>query len=106
MMRNIKRSLFILAVAVSCGAQVSKAQDIVVCVRPERPHYERVVAPSPRHIWIDEEWEARDGRYVFVGGHWSEPPDPGWMWVPGCWKESPRGSFWVRGRWRHRQTID
>ncbi len=103
-MQSIKRFLFILAVALSCGAysNSSYAQEVVVGVRPVVPHYERVAAPSPRHVWIDEEWEARDGRYVFVGGHWAEPPHPGWIWIPGHWRDSPRGHVWISGHWRHR----
>jgi hypothetical protein len=87
---------FIMAMFVSnAGAQ------IYVNVRPSVPVYTRVAAPSPRHVWIDEEWEERGGRYVFVGGHWAEPPHPGMIWVGGFWRHSPRGEVWVRGHWDH-----
>ena len=100
-MRTIKRCLFILAVALSCGAFNSYAQ-IEVKVRPEVPRFERGAAPSPRHVWIGEEWEPRGGAYVFVGGHWSEPPHPGWAWIPGHWKRTPHGEMWMAGHWRRR----
>ena len=99
-MKNIKRVLLILVVALSCSAYNSNAQ-VYVSVRPPIPHYVRVEAPSPRHVWIDEEWEPRGGSYVFVGGHWAEPPHPGWRWSTGHWKEGPHGHMWVAGRWRH-----
>jgi len=99
-MQNIKRVLFILAIALTTGALSSSAQ-IEVAIRPDRPHYERVVAPSPRHVWIDEDWELRGGRYVFVGGHWALPPRPGGMWVPGHWKQTPHGWMWKPGHWRY-----
>ena len=100
-MKNIKRVLVVLAIALSCGAFGASAQ-IYVKVRPEVPRFERPVAPSPRHIWVGEEWEPRGGAYVFVGGHWAEPPHPGWGWIPGHWKRGPRGDFWVAGHWRRR----
>ena len=71
-MQNIKKALLMLAIALTTSAYCSNAQ-IVVGIRPERPHVVRVEAPSPRHVWIDEEWEPRGGAYVFVGGHWAEP---------------------------------
>ena len=103
-MQSIKKILFILFIALSCGVYSSNsyAQEIVVGVRPPIPHYERIARPSPRHVWIDEEWEPRGGAYVFVGGHWAEPPQPGWIWIQGHWRETPRGQVWVRGRWRRR----
>lgn len=98
-MKIIRKSLFALAIALTCFAFTGNAQ-IVVRVRPERPHYERVAAPSPRHVWIDEEWEPRNGAYVFVGGHWAEPPHPRERWVPGHWKDTPGGYVWKPGHWR------
>ena len=99
-MQNIKKILFVIALALTTGAFNSNAQ-IVVGIRPVVPHYERIVAPSPRHIWIDEEWEPRGGSYVFVGGHWALPPHPGGVWVPGHWVQRPRGWVWKPGHWRY-----
>ena len=98
-MRNAGKILSLLIVALFLGVAVF-AQEIIIRERPVRPHYERVVAPSPRHVWIDEEWEPRGGTYVFVGGRWAEPPRMGMLWVPGHWDRRPRGEVWVRGHWR------
>ena len=98
-MQNIKKALLMLAIALTTSAYCSNAQ-IIVGVRPERPHVVRVEAPSPRHVWIDEEWEPRGGAYVFVGGHWAEPPRPRAAWVPGHWVQKPRGWVWKPGHWR------
>lgn len=100
-MRNIRKSLLVLAIALFSGAFSSNAQ-IEVTVRPPIPHYVRVAAPSPRHVWIDEEWEPRGGTYVFVGGHWALPPHPGMIWGPGHWRDTPHGHMWVSGHWRRR----
>jgi hypothetical protein len=88
--------LFIVMMSLSYSANAQ----FVVHVRPARPHYVRVVAPSPRHVWIDEDWEWRNGAYVFVGGHWVEPPRKGGIWVTGHWRRRPNGWTWVPGHWR------
>jgi hypothetical protein len=91
----------VLAAIVLAGSFSASAQ-IYVTVRPPVPVVVRPVAPSPAHIWIDEEWEERGGRYAYVGGHWAAPPHPGWIWIPGHWKREPRGEWWVKGHWRRR----
>jgi len=98
-MKKMTRVLFILALALTCGSYCSMAQ-IYVKIRPDRPHYERTVAPSPRHVWIDEEWEPRGNAYVFSGGHWAEPDRPGRHWESGHWNESHEGHQWKQGHWR------
>lgn len=97
--------LLMVTLVLLSGLGSINAQEIIITERPVRPHYERVAAPSPRHVWIEEEWEPRGGRYVFAGGHWAAPPRPGLIWVPGFWERRPRGEVWVRGRWepRHRR---
>ncbi len=90
-------SVIILAVSFSASAQ------IYVKIRPVAPVIVRTAAPSAAHVWIDEEWEPREGKYAYVGGHWAAPPHPGWTWVPGHWKRHDRsGEEWVRGHWRKR----
>ena len=93
----------VLAILVLSGVVNAVAQEIIITERPVRPHYEHVAAPSPRHVWIEEEWEPRGGRYVFAGGHWTEPPRPEMVWVPGFWERGPRGEVWVRGHWEERR---
>jgi hypothetical protein len=102
-MRTVKKALFLLVLSIVTGMNYSSAQvEVVVRARPPMPHYVRVQAPTPRHIWIEEEWEPRGGAYAFVGGHWALPPHPGWIWVPGHWRVRPRGEAWVPGHWRRR----
>lgn len=55
-MKSAKKMLLVLAVALGCSIYSSTAQ-IYIKIRPARPHYERVVAPTPRHVWVDEDWE-------------------------------------------------
>ena len=99
-MKNIKKALFILGLTLTCGAYSSMAQ-IIVKIRPPRPpHIERTAPPSPRHIWIEEDWSPRGNTYEFRGGRWEEPPHENATWVPGQWKQTRNGSMWVPGQWR------
>jgi hypothetical protein len=98
-MKHTKILLLSAVVALCCNSFSSSAQ-VWVTIRPPRPHYVRVVAPSPRHVWIDEDWTLRGGQYVWNGGRWALPPHPGMVWVPGHWRHRPGGDFWVGGHWR------
>lgn len=97
-MKNIQRFIVALIIAMSC-VLTSNAQ-LVIKVRPARPHYVRVAAPSPRHVWVDEDWTWQDGHYVWAGGRWVEPERPYARWVPGHWRHRPGGYIWIRGHWR------
>lgn len=90
-----------MAIGASVYSNTASAQ-VYVTVRPTYAPVVRPVAPGPRHVWIDEDWEYRGGRYVAVGGHWVAPPHPGWIWVPGRWVHYRRGWQWRPGHWRRR----
>ena len=102
-MKKLSRLFLLVAIMLFCNCVSVNAQEIIIRERPVRPHYVRVAAPSPRHVWIDEEWEARGGRYVFVGGHWVSPPQPMMVWMPGHWAARPRGEVWIPGHWKERR---
>ena len=101
-MQNWKNLMFILVIIITCNTFSSYAQEVIITTRPLAPRHERILAPSTRHIWIEEEWEPRGGKYVFVGGRWTEPPRQGLVWVAGHWVQRPRGEVWVPGHWRER----
>ena len=92
----------VMVIAASFTSSSASAQ-VYVTVRPTfAGPAARPVAPSRDHVWVDEDWEYRDGRYVAVGGHWIMPPHRGWIWVPGRWAHTRRGWQWMPGRWRRR----
>lgn len=101
MKSKVVKLAFLVILMVGAGSMSASAQ-IYVSVRPAWHPVARTVAPSPRHVWIDEEWESRGGHYVAVGGHWAEPPHPGWVWVPGHWMHERRGEYWRPGHWARR----
>jgi hypothetical protein len=94
-----KKMLLGVAIALTCGATTSSAQ-IYVSVHPRHDVVVRTPAPSPRHVWVDEEWRPQHGHYVYAGGYWAAPPRVGMVWVPGHWRDTRRGSIWIAGHWR------
>ncbi len=99
-MKKIASFLILLSV-LTLGGNKSFGQ-IIVRVRPARPAVviNRPPAPSPRHVWVDEDWQLSGGRYVWHGGYWTAPPRPGAFYVRGHWRNTRRGSIWVPGHWR------
>jgi len=101
-MKKIVRFLMLLAVASLFAVANSNAQ-IVVRIRPNRPGPAVVVrppAPSPRHVWVGEEWTPNGAAYAYHAGYWAVPPHPGQVWIAGHWADRHGGSVWIAGRWR------
>ena len=108
-MKKIIRILMLAMVVSLFAIEDSSAQvslSLAVNVRPHRPRgYEvRPARPSPRHVWISEEWVVNGGRYNYKPGYWAIPPQAGGTWVPGRWDPSPNypGRYvWVAGHWNY-----
>lgn len=91
-----------LLVLLSIAGTASYAQ-FVVRVRPSRPA--RVITrrpppPSPRHVWVEEDWVPQGNTYVWHGGYYAAPPRNGSRYAQGHWRNTRRGSVWVPGHWR------
>jgi hypothetical protein len=86
----------ILSTSLAAGAQV------VVRIGPPPPRPVEVIPVNPHPGWVWQPGFHRwDGfRYVWVPGHWAEPPYGGARWVPGHWRPTPHGYVWVEGHWR------
>jgi len=97
-MKKVQKLLFALAIVMSCGIFSASAQ-IYVHVRPIGPVVVRTEAPSPRHVWVNEDWQERNGQYEWAGGRWAEPPHPGYRYQAGRWNHSKQGDKWQAGRW-------
>ncbi|MGY3053706.1 hypothetical protein ACVWYG_001907 [Pedobacter sp. UYEF25] len=101
-MKIIQKIVMVAAITTFWGS-ASSAQ-IIVRIRPARPAAvvvaSRPLPPSPHHVWVNEEWVVKGGRYVWHGGYWAAPSRPGAVYVPGHWKNTRRGSIWISGHWR------
>jgi len=106
-MKKITRILTLLSLISVFAITESKAQDIYVSARMNRPsryegwerHHPR--RPSARHVWVAEEWNARGNSYAYAHGYWAVPPRNGAYWVAGHWKKRgyKPGYYWARGHW-------
>ena len=87
---------FIIAISLLFANEMSA--QIFVRVRPIAPLIVRPAIPSPRHVWIEGEWDwdRRRGEYVYRQGYWMEPR-PSREWVPEFWEDGRDGSRWVGG---------
>ena len=73
---------------------------VVVKEAPPEPRHEVIgVAPSPSHVWISGYWSYRNGRYVWVPGHYENRPHTASVWVAGHWDHTSRGWVWTPGHW-------
>jgi len=62
-----------------------------------------VVPPPPFYgaVWIPGHWRWEPGaaNFVWLHGHYAEPPRPRAAWAPGRWIERNNGWVWEEGRW-------
>ena len=49
-------------------------------------------------VWVGGNYQWRDGRYVWMRGHW-ERERPGWSWREGRWENQGGRYVWVAGGW-------
>jgi hypothetical protein len=97
-MKKNKKLLLAVAIAMTCAVYSASAQ-IYVHVQPIPRVVVHTEAPSPRHVWVHEDWRERDGRYEDHGGHWAEPPAEGYRYHEGHWDHSKEGHRWHEGGW-------
>jgi YXWGXW repeat-containing protein len=78
----------------------SSAQQRAIIIREAPPPPREEVIPAPRrgHEWAPGHWAWRDGRHVWVRGHWVRERR-GQHWVPDTWVQ--RNGRWVyqAGHW-------
>lgn len=87
----------IFFVIADCNAQK------VVRVLPTRPSIAarpRPPRPSPKSVWVSEEWLPSRNGYIYNPGYWSPPPRRGSVYLPGRWAKHGPGFVWVTGHWR------
>jgi len=83
------------------GSAPAPTGAVIVSSEPPAPRHEVIVgvAPSPAHVWVGGFWAYRDGRWVWLPGHWERGPRIGAHWTAGHWAHRPRGWVWIEGRW-------
>ena len=94
-----KRLAMAGACALAClAASLPAAADVVVRIAPPGPRVEVVPAPRAGYVWAPGYWSWRDGRHVWVGGHWVKERH-GMHWHPSRWVERDGRWHLVPGGW-------
>jgi hypothetical protein len=85
---------------VALATAPSPAGEIIVTQAPPEPRTEVItVAPSSEHVWVRGYWMSRNGRWVWMPGHYERRPRAGVAWVQGHWDRTPAGWTWRQGHW-------
>jgi len=56
-------------------------------------------APGPGYVWIPGHHIRHHDHWVWVGGTWALPPQPGAFYVEGRWDE--RSHNWIESHWEY-----
>lgn len=99
MVRYVKIFCFLI-IFTATGVVFTSCGGGYVTSEPRYDYYDRPLAPSERHIWIDGDWiwNSRAHIYEHKPGYWVVPRE-GSYYREGHWETSPRGKFWSRGYW-------
>jgi hypothetical protein len=98
----VKKIFLPLVCGLFLAVSLAQAQ---VSIRIGPPPPPREVIPVRPYGHPDWAWrpgyQRWDGaRYVWMPGAYVAPPRRGARWVPGTWRNTPRGYVWTEGRWR------
>ena len=104
-MQSLARRLAFVAgtLALSaCMAGVPLGVDVVY-VQQRPPHgivEVRGVVPGPGYVWVPGYYQWRGSTYVWISGRYTLVERGYRSWVPGEWRHTRRGWYWVDGHWR------
>ncbi|SRR5260221_8747808 len=95
-------SVFALSALVLASAASARADArVYVRIGPPRAVVEtRIVAPSPRHVWIAGYHRWDGAAYLWVPGRWELPTGRYHRWSAGHWSHHRNGWYWVAGHWK------
>lgn len=99
----MKKFLLTSACGLFLAASMANAQ-VVVRIGPPPGSVVETVPPAPHEhpnwVWVGGYHRYDGTRYVWVPGHYAEPPHAHARWEEGRWVEKNGGWVWTEGRWR------
>jgi len=99
-MRMNERFLIALC-AIALSVCTANAQVIIHTGPPPAVIVERPGPPlHAGWVWVPGYYRWYSGRYVWVRGHWVNPPRRGAVWIPGRWVPRSGGYIYIAGSWR------
>lgn len=107
----ITRTAFLGALAIALAPAgfatlpAAAAVQVFVDVAPPPPRHEVVPAPRRGYAWQPGYWHWRNGRHVWVEGHWVRAR-PGYYWHPSRWEQ--RNGRWAfnPGGWHRDRYVE
>jgi hypothetical protein len=100
-MKSLTGALLLTASLVVASACAGASGRIYVRTGPPAPRAERVlVSPGPGYVWIPGYYRNDGGAYLWVAGRYERAPRARARWVRAHWERDRRGWYFVEGRWR------
>jgi hypothetical protein len=91
---------FILSLAFSVSSCRHYAIEI-----PKQPEEEMAMKPYADAVWVSGDWEWKKDHHEFKKGYYN-PPHRNGAYVPGQWKHSSKGYYYVRGNWKKSGNVE
>lgn len=105
----LKRKLLLAALAVSSIGLIpvpaSAEVGIYLDFAPPASRYEVVPAPRAGYVWQPGYYDWRNGRHVWLRGHWVRERR-GYYWHPNRWEQRDGRWSLERGRWDRERWAD
>jgi hypothetical protein len=87
-------------------ALASQAMEISTNQTPPPPQPEAIPEqPSPDYVWQPGYWNWQGNQFLWVNGHWENPPRPGLQWVPTHWETRSDRYVLTFGYWRENVVV-
>lgn len=82
-------------------ATPAPSTQVIVVTAPPPPRQEVMyMRPSPRHEWVSGFWAWRGNQYVWLAGHWEQPPRGHHHWEAPRWDRRGGNYIFIEGHWR------
>lgn len=97
--KNLKKIVIIGSLA-GMGLLVNGCATGYVNTEPAYVEYNRPAQPSTHHVWVNGDYAYNHRSHVYVqrNGYWHKPYNNS-TYVQGHWQSTPRGHYWVNGKW-------
>ncbi|MBT3756720.1 MAG: BcpO-related WXXGXW repeat protein [Candidatus Cloacimonetes bacterium] len=97
----MKRTIFVLLLAVTLFSGCAKRTFYLKIAPPENRTEIRSERPGIKFVWVDGHWQwnRKKENYVWIPGHWIKKKE-GKIWIHGDWHRTRRGWVWVKSYWK------
>ena len=97
--RNFKRLIYLTSLA-GMGLFLHGCMAGYVATEPTYVEFSRPARPNNNYIWVNGGWSYNRSNHVYVqkNGNWQKP-NQNRNYVQGHWQASPKGKYWVAGRY-------